>query len=284
MRRVSLAARRARSFLRRPPPPRWRRPAILAIGIGLTAMAAAGTLDWALRSGVLATTLSRVERGVLRWTVEAGLGVDQILLDGRIRTSRQAVLDHLGVHAGDPILGLAPEDLSARLEDLTWVESAEVVRLLPGTLHVRLSERRPLALWQKDGRLALIDHAGGVVPTGDGRDELLRAYGNLRIVVGDGAAGQAAKLFAALSSEPELWSKVVALTFVGGRRWDVRLDRGIDVLLPDRDPVAAWRRLARVAREHDLLERAVTEIDLRLLPDRMRLRLDRDAIDQGRTV
>lgn len=274
MRRVSLAARRARRFLRRPPPPPWRRPVsiLLAVGIGLGAIGTSA--DWAVRGGLVATTMERVERGMLRWSAAAGLRIEEVLLDGRLRTSRQAILDHLGVHAGQPILSVSAAELQARIEDLTWVERADVVRLLPNRIHVRLIERRPLALWQRQGRLALIDHAGRVVPIGGQRDELLRAFEDLRIVVGEGAPQRAARLFATLSSEPDLWSEVAALTLVSERRWNLRLADGIDVMLPAHDPLGAWRRLARFAREHDLLERAVVEIDLRFLPERIRLRLD----------
>lgn len=274
MRRVSLAARRARRFLRRPPPPPWRRPVsiLLAVGIGLGAIGTSA--DWAVRSGLVATTMERVERGMLRWSAAAGLRIEEVLLDGRLRTSRQAILDHLGVHAGQPILSVSAAELQARIEDLTWVERADVVRLLPNRLHVRLIERRPLALWQRQGRLALIDHVGRVVPIGGQRDELLRAFDDLRIVVGEGAPQRAARLFAMLSSEPDLWSEVAALTLVSERRWNLRLADGIDVMLPAQDPLGAWRRLARFAREDDLLERAVVGIDLRFLPERIRLRLD----------
>ncbi|MDX1540290.1 MAG: FtsQ-type POTRA domain-containing protein [Geminicoccaceae bacterium] len=271
---MSLAARRARRFLRRPPPPPWRRPlaVVLVLGIGLTTVGAMA--EWAIRSGLVATTGERVERGLLRWSAQAGLRIEDILLDGRLRTRREAVVQHLSVYAGQPILSVSTAELKSRLEDLTWVEQAEVARLLPNRIHVRLIERRPLAFGQRQGRLALIDHAGRVLPVRGDRPDLLQAFGSLRIVIGEGAPERAPRLFAVLSSEPELWSRVAALTLVGERRWNLRLADGIDVMLPADDLLGAWRRLARFAREDDLLERAVVEIDLRFLPERIRLRLD----------
>lgn len=274
MRRVSLAARRARRFLRRPPPPRWRRPAALLLAAGIVLVALGVTVERAVRSGWVTVTVERIERGLLLWSAEAGLTIQEVVLDGRVRTPRQAILDHLGVRAGQPILSVSTAELQARLEDLTWVASAEVARLWPRRLYVRLIERRPLALWQREGRLALIDHAGQVVPLGKNRRAMLRGYGDLRIVIGEGAPERAARLFASLSSEPELWSQVTALTFVSERRWNLRLADRIDVLLPADDPEIAWRRLARLAAERDLLERAIVAVDLRFLPGRIRLQLD----------
>ena len=63
-------------------------------------------------------------------------------------------------------------------------------------------------------------------------------------------------------------------TWVGDRRWDLHLDNQVDVMLPEQDPQAAWRLLAAKARDEALLERAIKVVDLRLLPERIRLQLD----------
>lgn len=278
MRRVSLAARRARRFLRRPPPPRWRRPALIGAAAVIVLTVTAVAYDQLVRSGALAVATERVETGLLAWTAAAGLRVEEVIVVGRHRVARDQILAHLGVRAGAPILAVPPAQLRARVEDLTWVERADVARVLPRTIYVRLVERRPLALWQRDGRVDLIDHRGSVIPVAADRARLLRDWRDLRVVVGGGAAAAAAPLFATLSGEPELWADVIALTFIGERRWNVRLGRGIDVLLPEQDAAAAWRELARRSRQQGLLERAVTEVDLRFLPDRIRVRLDPAAL------
>ncbi|MCH7555160.1 MAG: cell division protein FtsQ, partial [Proteobacteria bacterium] len=56
-----------------------------------------------------------------------------------------------------------------------------------------------------------------------------------------------------------------------GRRWNLRLDNGVDVELPEAGINAAWRRLADIERRHRLLSRDITAIDLRL-PDRLVVR------------
>ena len=76
---------------------------------------------------------------------------------------------------------------------------------------------------------------------------------------------------------------VVASTRVGDRRWNLHLDNRIEVWLPEQDAVAAWRLLAQKAQDEALLDRAVSVIDLRFLPDRIRLRLDAAALEAGHT-
>jgi cell division protein FtsQ len=107
-------------------------------------------------------------------------------------------------------------------------------------------------------------------------------YRDLRVLVGEGAPQHAAKLFALLSTEPALWTRVIAASWIGDRRWTLRLDNGIDVLLPERNLLGAWRFLAVKAQGEALLERAISVVDLRFLPDRLRLRLQPTALQDSK--
>ena len=76
-----------------------------------------------------------------------------------------------------------------------------------------------------------------------------------------------------LASEPELAARVTAAIRVGGRRWNLRIDDIIDVLLPEESAETAWSRLAELERANALLKRDVQTVDLRL-PDRLVLRVN----------
>jgi cell division protein FtsQ len=273
MRRVSLAARRARQFFRRPPRPRWFRPALYAAGGALGLLLGGGLGVWTTTSGLVAAAEGALAKRVLAVTAEAGLTVRQVYVDGRVRTGLDELRARLGVKAGDPILGVDTEAARARLEQLRWVDHASVVRMLPESLFIRLIERQPLALWQQGGQFAVIDRTGAVIERGLDAN-LPVAYRRLRVLVGADAPQHAEALFAMLSTEPALFERVVAATWVGDRRWDLHLDNQVDVMLPEEDPQTAWRLLAAKARDEALLERAIKVVDLRLLPNRMRLQLD----------
>lgn len=274
MRRVTLAARRAQRFLRRPPPPRWMAPARIVAGGLLGVVVVVGLISWASAAGVLAAAGSAITQRVLTWTRDLGLEVREVYVDGRVRTDQPALREAFGEVSGQPILAVEPEAVRARLLSLPWVADAKVSRLLPDAVHVRLFERHPLALWQRGGRYALIDRAGAVIESAPLRPATAARYRHLRVLVGEGAPEHAAQLFAVLSSEPALWSRVAAATWVGDRRWTLRLDNRIDVLLPEEGVLPAWRLLADREREQRLLDRAISVVDLRFLPERMRLRID----------
>jgi cell division protein FtsQ len=145
------------------------------------------------------------------------------------------------------------------------VRSATVERRLPAAIHVRLIERRPLALWQHRGRISVIDRGGEVISGAEPK-----AFTRLLLVVGADAPDHTPDLLAMLNGEPELRTRVSAAVRVRGRRWNLHLDDGIDVRLPEQDPAAA------AEREHGVLGRDVAIIDLRL-PDRLVVRTTSEA-------
>jgi cell division protein FtsQ len=166
---------------------------------------------------------------------------------------------------------MSPSRAKERLETLPWVRSAVVERRLPDTLYVRLVERKPLALWQHGGKLELIDREGAVIPVTQ-----LDRFVKLPMVVGESAARHAAELVDMLATEPDLASRVSAAIRVGDRRWNLRIDNAIDVLLPADAAASAWTQLARLERSSAILKRDVQVVDVRL-PDRLVLRVNPEA-------
>jgi cell division protein FtsQ len=203
---------------------------------------------------------------VLAATAVFGLVVDQINVEGRETTDAATIMAALAADRGTPILAVSPSRAKQQLESLPWVRSAAIERRLPGTLIVRLAERRPLAVWQHQGKLELIDKQGEVIPVKD-----LGRFAKLPTVVGERAAVHAAALLELLGREPELAARVSAAVRVDNRRWNVRIDNAIDVLLPEEDLQGAWARLAALERQSSVLKRDVQTVDMRL-PDRLVLR------------
>ncbi len=197
----------------------------------------------------------------------AGLKVTDIVLEGRDKTPLPAIARALSIRKGDPILAFSPRDAQARLEAINWVQSATVLRRLPGTIVVQIAERRPFAVWQKDGKFELIDRAGKVVTNGD----VDQFSAELMLVVGEGAETAAADLIDALASQRDLQARVVSASWIGKRRWNLQMKGGTEVLLPEGATMAALARLAELQASHALLDRSLKLVDLRL-PDRLTLR------------
>ena len=138
------------------------------------------------------------------------------------------------------------------------MRAASVERALPDRLIVRVLEREPVALLQSQGRLSLIDSTGATIPNAH-----LADFTDLPAVTGEGAARATPALLTMLATDASLASRVTGATYLGERRWDVRVDDRVWVRLPEQRPLDAWLRLAQMESEHSLLRRKVLAADIR---------------------
>ena len=231
---------------------------------------ALGGPTWLWRSGWVADSWREARVSAVSVSADIGLTVKEVLLEGRIHAPHAVVLKALGLKVGDPIMGFDLAMVRDRIEALPWIQSAAVERRLPGVVRVRIVEREPIALWQRKGVLSLVGRDG--VPI---TNRKLGRFRDLLVIVGKDAPRHATNLLVLLASEPALRKRVRAAVRVGARRWNLRLDNGIDVRLPEDEVAAAWARLAELDRRHGLLGNDIDTIDLRI-PDRLIVRTKTD--------
>ena len=168
-----------------------------------------------------------------------------------------------------PLVDVA--EIRSQLLGFGWVKDARVSRRYPDTLVVDIVERTPAALWQDRERLNLID-AGGVVldrvPVSEMPD--------LPLLVGDQANRHAAALGDMLGKAPSIKNQLVSAQWVGGRRWDLKVESGEVISLPEGDQAAASAlvKFAQMDKASGLLGRGLVRFDLRL-PGKMVVRLPR---------
>ena len=190
---------------------------------------------------------------------EAGLKLRHIQVRGRSHISKETLLAALDLQLDAPIFSINLQALHNRVSQIGWVKNVIIERRLPGTIHIVLDERMPVALLQNNANHQLIDATGAVIEGADPRD-----FTHLKVVAGENAAANAAPILAALRTEPELYSEVWAISFRSERRWDVYLKNGMEIRLPESDPILAWSHLALIDREKAITSRDLAVIDLRI--------------------
>ena len=223
-------------------------------------------------SGRLTKTTQAVSNSVFQATKQAGFAVRSLHVEGRNRTAMSDILAALEVKKGDPILQFSLSEMQARLQAIHSIREAAVERVLPDALYVRVVEREPVAVWQHQGELSLVDDTGIIM---EGID--VAPYRDLPLIVGDGAPKHVPELMHILSASPEFAHEFVSAIRVGDRRWNIRLKGEVEVKLPEQQAAEAWKKLATVNEEQELLKRDVRVIDLRI-PDRMFIKLTPDAL------
>lgn len=212
---------------------------------------------------------------------EAGFKVSGYQIVGLKRMNRalvdRVVTDELHRAADLSGQAKAPQalvDVSAirdRLLQFGWVKDARVSRRLPDTLVIDIVERTPAALWQNQGRLALVDSEGVML------DRVpVDRMPDLPLMIGPGANAEARKLDRLMSAVPTLKPQLASATWVGGRRWDLSFQSGETIALPEGETSAraALSRFARMDKSAGLLGRGIVRFDLRV-PGKMIVRLPR---------
>lgn len=209
-------------------------------------------------------------------TTGAGFALEDVHVSGNIETSDIDVLQQLGLDGSTSVVAIDAHAARAKLIELPWVTDAQVQKIYPRGLSVRLVERKAVGIWQHGDELSLIDARGDVIAP------LMGArHAGLPLYVGLGADRAADELEARLLFHPELRARVKAAIRVADRRWDLRLDNGVTLRLPEENISAALKRFAAFDAGRDVLSRDVLAVDLRL-DDRVTLRLSEAALERRR--
>lgn len=168
-----------------------------------------------------------------------------------------------------PLVDVA--DIRQRLLAFGWVKDARVSRRYPDTLVVDIVERSPAALWQDRQQLNLIDSDGVVLD----RVPVSRMP-DLPLLIGPGANAHATELNALLAPLPTIKAQLLSASWVGQRRWDLTLQTGETIALPEGRGAAAGAlaKFAAMDKTSGLLGRGILRFDLRV-PGKMTVRLPR---------
>ena len=202
---------------------------------------------------------------------QAGFTMKRVEIKGAQRVSR---LDIYNVAFDQPSMALPLVDLEGtrdRLLQFGWVKEARISRRWPDTLVVDVIERRPMAIWQNNQQLSLIDSEGVVL-----EPVRLESMPDLPLLIGPSANRQVGSLSALLEATPHLRPQISGATWVGGRRWDIRFQTGEMLTLPEGEEAArAILRFARMDQQTQLLGRGFVRFDMRD-PRRMIVRVSRE--------
>jgi cell division protein FtsQ len=202
----------------------------------------------------------------------AGFTLRRVEITGAQRVSRLAIYN---VAFDQDSMAMPLVDLSATRERLLrfgWIREARVSRRLPDTLVIDVIERQPVAIWQNEGRLTLIDGEGVAL-----EPVRVEAMPDLPLVIGPDANRHIASLAALLQAAPRLRPQIAGANWVGQRRWDIRFQSGEMLARPEGGEEArrAITRFSLMDQQDPLLGRGFARIDMRD-PRRTYVRISRE--------
>ncbi|ETS13281.1 cell division protein FtsQ/DivIB [Bartonella quintana] len=209
---------------------------------------------------------------------DIGFVVTDIDMSGNKRVVQQEILRILGLDAAPSIFTFDVDKARSLLEQQAWIQLANVQKIYPNLVRISVVEREPYAIWQHDGMMDIVDSTGRViVPFQRG------VVQGLPLVVGQGAQNAAKGFIQALSKYPQLFDHVRAYVRVGDRRWDLILDNGVRVMLPEKGVFERLNSFIESGIVQDLFSRDVLRVDLRL-SDRITVSLSDEALERHRAA
>ncbi|KZL21483.1 Cell division protein FtsQ [Pseudovibrio axinellae] len=211
-------------------------------------------------------------------TSAAGFAVNEITMEGLQRVTEFQVLEALELQERPSLLLFDAGEAKDRLEDIAWIRSASIQKFFPGTLRVLIKEQEPYVLWQRGDITSVITKKGEVIT-----DEVDGRYANLLRVVNHGAQLRASEIMSELNKFPGIRARVRAAQLRSERRWDLAMENGITVRLPEFDVGDALAELKKLDEQGALLSRDIVAVDLRL-QDRVVVRLSDDAALRRQTT
>ncbi len=127
-------------------------------------------LGWTIAGAVTVTTGIVAERFLMYSPQVLLLKPDQIEVLGNHIVTREAVLPPFARDRNRSVLRISLDTRRSQLEQLPWVESASVQRILPNHIRIELTERTPIAFLRNGTELALIDAHGVILDRPEGED------------------------------------------------------------------------------------------------------------------
>ncbi len=160
-----------------------------------------------------------------------GFGIDQVSVSGHRYTADTDVFDALDLPNVPTFAAFDAGAALKRIQRISWVDTAQIMRVFPGTLRIEIRERPPVAIWSRGDKTYLIDATGrilGPVPETSGWV--------LPRVAGEGANTELMAVLIALGRHKDLEAQVDHAERVAERRWTIVLKNGSRIeLSPDRE-------------------------------------------------
>lgn len=184
--------------------------------------------------------------------------VARVLVEGDLKyLERREVMERVPVFMGDRWLEVDLNHIRHEVETLPWVYSAQVSRQWPHTLHIRLQEQKPIAIWNQH---QLLNQYGHIF------DRENKAVQDFPVLLGPEGGErnvmerflEFSRLLAPLHLEP------VRLQLDERYAWNVTLDNGTVIKIGNNNALERMQRFVFLY-QHELAKslQTVAVVDLR---------------------
>ncbi|WP_341790591.1 cell division protein FtsQ/DivIB [Rickettsia endosymbiont of Polydrusus tereticollis] len=204
-----------------------------------------------------ASTKHKIVQNIYESTANMGFRLENVVIEGQQNVLESNILKVLNADKGTPIFALNLNEIRNNLKNNKWIKDVYVGRRLPNTVYIKLFEREPIAIWQINRQLFLIDEEGYEITKN------IEPFPHLLHVVGNGANIYASKLVEELKKYPALMTKSLSAVRCGDRRWDLNLEGNITVKMSETGTEEALKYIDALNKANKLFNQNYKTFDLR---------------------
>ncbi|MDR1034687.1 MAG: cell division protein FtsQ/DivIB [Holosporales bacterium] len=167
------------------------------------------------------------------------------------------LLSFLGMSRRDSIFKLSSQQIYENIMMDTTIRSAKVRKKLPNIIDITIFYKIPIAIFQQDSKLMLIDDRGTFIKDVTGNPP------DYPLIVGKGANITAKAILDIISRYGEIRKNLRSLAFIRERRWNIEV-AGLKVKLPEDGVEEALETLRILMRQPNINRKTTKCIDLRI--------------------
>lgn len=155
---------------------------------------------------------------------------------------------------GTPSYSIDLDAMNQRIKGVPGIKDSAVRRMPNGNIYVRVSTHRAIALWTDGENYFPLSADGTIVnrPTTTKTEQHIVFRGNLPNDIND-----ITKIAQSLADDIEY------IEWIENRRWNFITNTGIKIMLPEANPASAVSYLLTLNKNHKILAKNVTIIDMR---------------------
>jgi len=257
----------------------WLRPLFRqSVRIGLPVLLIAGIIGWAA-SQERYRQVVQDQIAEIRASIEERpeFAVNLMAIDGASASIADDIREIVPVDFPISSFDLDLVGMQDRIAELDAVLAVDVRVRRGGVLQIQIKERIPAAVWRVGRDIELLDAQGRRVAVIGSRIE----HPDLPLLAGAGAEKYVPEALELLSVADLVAPRIRGLVRMGERRWDLVLDRGQRILLPEINPVPALLQVMALEEAQEILARDIIAVDMRN-QSRPTLRLSPAATERAR--
>ena len=219
---------------------------------------ALGFLSVVLLLGVIVFNASKINNAFTNFlSNQLNLRVDHLYITGVENTNLEKLRLAIELKKGQPIFSVSTHEIRQQVESLPWVRLAQVQRVLPNALKVKIIEHKAIATIRFDDTKWALNSKGELIDIVDEK------FDHLLEISGPSSKEKAASLFSLFANWTDLLFLAKQAEYIGNRRWNLYLENGIIILLPEEKVRYALKVLKQLNKQQRILNKTKIKIDLR---------------------